>query len=143
MLIGSYNHTIDEKGRLFVPAKWREDLGSTFIVTKGTGKCLFGMSIDKWTAFSTKLASLPLADIEAQEFVRYISAWATDCETDKQGRILLPAKLRSFADLTDETTLIGVTSRIEIWNASEWERHDSAIASNYDEILRKMAQMGI
>lgn len=143
MLIGSYNHTIDTKGRLFVPSKWREDMGATFIVTKGTGKCLFGMSIDKWNVFSTKLASLPLADKQAQEFVRYISAWAIDCEIDKQGRILLPLKLRTFANLKEDATLIGVTSRIEIWDSAAWDEHDKEIETNYDDILQKMAQMGI
>ena len=143
VLIGSHSHTIDAKGRLFVPAKWREDLGSPFIVTRGFGKCLFGMSLPEWEKLSQKMAALPLTDRKAQQFVRSLSSWAIDCELDKQGRILIPAKLRTFADLTYETTLIGVTNRIEIWNAQKWEEQDQEIEDEYDDILASMAQMGI
>ena len=142
MLIGSYNHTIDAKGRLFIPAKWREDLGSVFIVTKGFGKCLFGMSLAQWQVLAEKLASLPMADVEAQDFVRYLSSWATDCELDKQGRILIPPKLREVAQLEKDTTLIGVTSRIEIWNTANWEEQDQHMASQYDAMMRSMAARG-
>lgn len=143
VLIGSHNHTVDNKGRLFIPAKWRDDLGTTFIVTKGFGKCLFGMSLPEWEKLSAKLAALPLTDKQSQQLVRYLSSWATDCELDKQGRILLPAKLRSFAQLDKDTTLIGVTNLIEIWNAELWEAMDAEIEAEYDEMMASMANMGI
>lgn len=142
MLIGSYNHTIDTKGRLFIPAKWREDLGSVFIVTKGFGKCLFGMSLSQWQALEGKLSELPMTDIDAQDFVRYLSSWATDCELDKQGRILIPQKLREEVQLEKDATLIGVTSRIEIWSSANWEEQDQRMASRYDAMMRSMAARG-
>lgn len=142
MLIGSFNHTIDAKGRLFIPAKWREDLGSVFIVTKGFGKCLFGMSLAQWMVLSEKLAALPMTDDDAQDFVRYLSSWATDCDLDKQGRILIPPKLREEAGLEKDTTLIGVTNRIEIWNTENWEQKDKQMAGRYDAVMRSMAARG-
>lgn len=143
MLIGSHNHAVDGKGRLFVPSRWRDDLGDTFIVTKGFGKCLFGMSLAEWEKLSQKLAALPITDKQAQQFVRYLSSWATDCTLDKQGRILIPAKLREFAGLDKDTVLIGVTNRIEIWNANVWEEMDSEMEADYDDMMTRMAQMGI
>ena len=143
MLIGSYNHTLDAKGRIFVPARWRDDLGASFVVTKGFDKCLLGMSMERWEAFSQKLAALPLTDRKAQDFVRYISSWAVDCELDKQGRILLSAKLRKFAELEGEATLIGVTSRIEIWSSAHWQAHDERLEEGYGDILARMEELGI
>lgn len=143
MLIGSYNHTLDAKGRVFVPARWRDDLGAAFVVTKGFDKCLIGMSLGNWNEFSQKLAALPLSDKKARDFVRYISSWAVDCEPDKQGRILLPAKLRNFAELDGEATLIGVTSRIEIWSSALWNAHDEQMESDYAEILEHVGELGI
>ncbi len=143
MLIGSHNHTVDNKGRLFIPSKWRDDLGTTFIVTKGFGKCLFGMSLPEWEKLSAKLSALPLTDKQSQQLVRYLSSWATDCEVDKQGRILIPAKLRAFAQLEKDATLIGVTNRIEIWNSTLWETMDTEMEAEYDEMMAGMAKMGI
>jgi len=101
------------------------------------------MSLPEWEKLSAKLAALPLTDKQAQQFVRYLSSWATDCEVDKQGRILIPAKLRTFAQLDKEVTLIGVTNRIEIWNSAVWEAMDAEMESEYDEMMARMANMGI
>lgn len=143
MLIGSYNHTIDNKGRLFIPAKWRDDLGVSFIVTRGFGKCLFGMALAEWEKLTAKLAELPMTDANAQMFARYMSSWATDCELDRQGRILVPAKLRNFAGLEKDAVLVGLNSRIEIWNAGEWNKMDEMLDSEYDSMMAAMAQLGI
>ena len=118
-------------------------MGPAFIVTKGFDKYLQAMSISRWEAFSQKMAALPLSDKKAQNFVRYMSSWAVDCETDKQGRILLPAKLRNFADINGEATLIGVTTRIEIWGAQLWDQHDAQMEEEYNEILARMEELGI
>jgi MraZ protein len=144
LLIGSYNHTIDPKGRLFVPAKWREDLGENFIVTRsGSEHCLIGMCIEEWQKLAGKLAALPMTNKDAQKIHRSLSQWATDCELDKQGRILIPQKLRAFAGLEGETTLVGMNNRIEIWNAAELERYNEEEEENYDELLAKAEQWGI
>ncbi len=139
MLIGSHNHTVDNKGRLFIPSKWRDDLGTTFIVTKGFGKCLFECPFPNGKTFRKALR--PAADGQAVPAASQIpSSWATDCEVDKQGRILIPAKLRAFAQLEKDATLIGVTNRIEIWNSTLWETMDTEMEAEYDEMMAGMAK---
>ena len=118
MFMGEYNHTIDAKGRLIVPAKFREILGDNFIVTKGLDGCLFVYPNDEWTRFEEKLKSLPLTNKNARQFTRFFLAGAAACEVDKQGRILLPQVLREFASLEKDVVLVGVASRIEIWSSS-------------------------
>lgn len=148
MLIGSCVHNVDAKGRIFIPAKWREDLGDTIIVTrgllgKGESRCLFAMSISAWKDFAARLSTLPEADVSLQDVRRVMFANACDCDLDKQGRILISNGLREYAALTKEATLIGVDTRIEIWDSGVWERHNSVIAENYDAQLDKLARIGI
>ena len=97
MLLGEYNHNIDDKGRVSVPAKFREDLGISFIVTKGLDNCLFAYSKEEWTKFEEKLKSLPLTNPNARNFIRFFFSGATECEIDKQGRINIPQSLREYA----------------------------------------------
>lgn len=148
LLIGSCVHNVDAKGRIFIPAKWREDLGDTIIVTrgllgKGESKCLFAMSISAWKDFAARLSTLPEADVSLQDVRRVMFANACDCDLDKQGRILISNGLREYAELTKEATLIGVDTRIEIWDSGAWERHNALIAENYDAQLDKLARIGI
>ena len=148
MLIGSFTHTLDAKGRVFVPAKWREDLGEVLIVTmgllgEGDVSCLFGMSVNEWELFSERLASLPMTDVFGQAVRRRLYAMAAACEVDKQGRILLPASLREAASLTKEMTLIGVGNRIEFWDSEQLLRHTEATEANLSEALQHMQQLGI
>ena len=114
MFMGEYNHTIDAKGRLIVPSKFREILGDVFVVTKGLDGCLFVYDNEEWKRFEEKLRSLPITNKEARQFVRFFLAGATEAEVDKQGRILIPNVLREFAALTKDVVLVGVGSRIEI-----------------------------
>lgn len=143
MLIGEYQHTIDSKGRMIVPAKLREDLGEKFIVTKGINNCLFVYSNEEWINFSHKLRALPLTNKEAQAFIRLFFAGANECELDKQGRILIPSNLRQYANLEKDVVVIGVLSRVEIWSKEAWEAYNNNASSDYDEILEKMAELGI
>ena len=99
MLIGEYEHTLDSKGRIAMPAKLRKDMGDTFIVTKGLDGCLFAFSSEEWLNFEEKLKALPLSDKNARNFVRFFLAGATECELDKQGRFLIPSNLRIAAKL--------------------------------------------
>ncbi len=140
MLIGTFQHSLDAKGRLFIPAKLREELGERFVITRGTGGCLFGFSHEQWETFTEKLRALPLGDPNAQRVVRLLSAWATEVEMDKQGRALLSANLRECAGLGKEATIIGATNRIEIWDRSTWEAYKSKEDIGYDEA---MSQVGI
>ena len=120
MLLGEYNHNIDDKGRVSVPAKFREDLGISFIVTKGLDNCLFAYSKEEWTKFEEKLKSLPLTNPNARNFIRFFFSGATECEIDKQGRFLIPTNLRISANLEKDAIIIGVGTRIEIWNKETW-----------------------
>ena len=141
MLIGEYEHTIDAKGRLSMPSKLRRDMGEAFIVTKGLDGCLFAFSQDEWKNFETKLKSLPLSDKNARNFVRFFLAGATECEIDKQGRFLIPSNLRTAANLEKEAVIIGVGTRLEIWNKDTWTSKDEEISA--DEIAENMTMLGI
>ena len=130
MLIGEYEHTIDAKGRLSMPSKLRRDMGEAFIVTKGLDGCLFAFSQDEWKNFETKLKSLPLSDKNARNFVRFFLAGATECEIDKQGRFLIPSNLREAGKLEKEAVIIGVGTRLEIWNKEIWASKDEEISAD-------------
>ena len=141
MFMGEYNHTIDTKGRVIVPSKFRETLGDEFVVTKGLDGCLFVYDNQDWTAFEEKLKALPITNKDARAFVRFFLAGAAGVEVDKQGRILLPASLREFAALEKDVVLIGVGSRIEIWSRERWE--DTASFDDMDTIAEHMAELGL
>ena len=141
MLIGEYEHSLDAKGRLIMPAKLRLDMGERFIVTKGLDGCLFAFSQNEWLNFETKLKSLPLSDKNARNFVRFFLSGATECEIDKQGRFLLPNNLRLAANLEKEVVIIGVGTRLEIWNKDIWAKCDENISA--DEIAENMSMLGI
>ena len=141
MFMGEYNHTIDAKGRLIIPSKYREALGDTFYVTKGLDGCLFVYDKTEWTAFEEKLKSLPLTSKDARKFVRFFLAGATMAEVDKQGRILIPASLRKYAELEKEVMLLGVGSRVEIWNKEKWE--EASTYDDMDEVAEHMDSLGL
>ena len=125
MFMSQYNHTVDAKGRLIVPSKFRDQLGDEFVVTKGIDGCLFVYANEDWKAFEEKLATLPMTNKEARMFTRFFLAGAATLEVDKQGRILLPANLREFAALEKDVVLVGVGTRIEIWSKENWENMDA------------------
>ena len=141
MLIGEYAHSLDTKGRLIMPAKLRQDMGDKFIVTKGLDGCLFAFSQNEWLNFETKLKSLPLSDKNARNFVRFFLSGATECELDKQGRFLIPNNLRIAANLEKDTVIIGVGTRLEIWDKATWDKCDENISA--DEIAENMTMLGI
>ena len=143
MLLGEYNHIIDDKGRVSVPAKFREDLGISFIVTKGLDNCLFAYSKEEWTKFEEKLKSLPLTNPNARNFIRFFFSGATECEIDKQGRINIPQSLREYAELGREVAIIGVSTRVEIWNREKWNNYTSTENMDVDEIAKQMSDLGI
>lgn len=118
MLIGEYQHTIDGKGRLIVPARFREDLGERFYLTKGLDGCLFVLSAGEWDALQQKIAAMPIS--KARGLQRFFFAGAAEAEPDKQGRILVPQQLREYAGLEKDVTFLGASSRAEIWSASRW-----------------------
>ena len=141
MLIGEYEHSLDAKGRLIMPAKLRTDMGEKFIITKGLDGCLFVFSQNEWSNFESKLKELPLTNKNARDFVRFFLSGATECEIDKQGRFLLVNTLREYAEITKEVIIIGVGTRLEIWDKEIWQKCDENISA--DEIAENMTMLGI
>ena len=138
---GEYSHSIDAKGRLIMPAKFRELLGEQFVVTKGFDGCLFVFAQDGWEKFEEKLQALPMDKPEARMLGRFFIAGAIDAEVDKQGRILLPASLLHHAKIEKDAVIAGVGNRAEIWSKEEWEK-----ACTFDDIngiAAKMSEYGL
>lgn len=143
MFIGEYQHTVDVKGRLFMPAKFREELGERFIVTLGLDNCLFVFSPDEFAILKSKLDSISIANRDARQFARFFFAGACECEADKQGRILIPAKLRDYAKLEKDVTIVGVSNRVEMWNTESWEQVHSFDNFSPEELSLKMESLGL
>lgn len=143
MFIGEYAHSIDAKGRIMIPSKYRSKLGDRFILTKGLDHCLFIYTLEEWSKFEEKLRNLPFSSKDARQFTRFFLSGAEECEMDTQGRILIPQNLREHANLTKEIVSIGVSNRIEIWSAETWKLYNSDDSFDPDDIAEKMADLGI
>lgn len=139
MFMGEYQHIIDLKGRIIIPSKFRDGLGETFVVTLGLDGCLFIYPMEEWNKFVSELEKLP-RNKEGRKLQRYFTAGACDCEVDKQGRILLPAKHREHAGLNKDVVLAGVLNKVEIWSKERW---DSNSYEDMDEIAEHMAEYGL
>ena len=145
MFMGEYSHTIDTKGRLIIPSKFRALLGEEFVITKGLDGCLSIYPMDEWIIFEEKLKALPLTNKNARTFARFFVSSANTCELDKQGRILVPATLREFAGLEKDVVLTGNINRIEIWSKENWHEEldeDTGELMNASEIAEGMEQYG-
>ena len=141
MFMGEYNHSIDQKGRLIVPSKFREQLGNEFVVSKGLDGCLFVYSNEEWQRIEEKFREIPLTTKDARKFSRFFFAGAATCEVDKQGRILLPSNLREYAAIEKEVVSVGVLSRVEIWSKDRWSENGDY--DDMDEIAEHMAELGL
>lgn len=143
MLIGQYEHSIDEKGRLIMPQKLREALGEEFIVTRGWDECLFVMPMDEWTTFENKIRSLPMA--QASVLQRVFFSKAAQVSPDKQGRVLLANHLREAAGLTKDVVIVGADTRVEIWDAAAWEKWVAEQESKLGggSLLKLMEEIGV
>ncbi|HHV79998.1 MAG TPA: division/cell wall cluster transcriptional repressor MraZ [Firmicutes bacterium] len=142
MLIGEYQHTIDEKGRLTVPAKLRDALGDRFILTKGLDGCLFGYPVEEWKQLEAKLRELPLTKADVRAFVRLLLAGASECELDRQGRFVLPNNLRAHADIDKDVIITGVSTRIEIWSRQRWEEYRDKAEKNFEGVAEGIEGLG-
>lgn len=143
MFIGEHRHTLDNKNRLIMPAKFRDELGPVFVITKGLDNCLFIYSRDEWANIESKLKTLPMTNKDARAFVRFFFAGATECEIDKQGRVLIPSNLKEFARIDKEAVIIGVSTRLELWSLEEWNKFNSDANISYEDVAEKMSQLGI
>jgi len=141
MFSGEYQHTIDAKGRVIMPAKFRAALGEKFMVTKGLDKNLLVFSYEEWQKFYDKLKELPIANKKSRAFTRMFLAGAIECETDKQGRILLNAPLRTYASLVKDVTVIGNGNNVEIWSTEIWDEYVNGL--DIDELEEGLEELGI
>ena len=138
MFMGEYHHTIDEKGRIIIPSRFREMLGDTFIITRGIENCLFVYPNDEWQKIVTKLESLPFTKRDARQFVRFFLSGATNAEFDKQGRVNLTSPLIDYARLQKECVVIGTGSRLEIWSKEDWDSFFDSAKDNMSDIAENL-----
>ena len=140
MFTGEFQYNMDEKGRVAIPAKMREKLGETFMVTKGFEGCLFVYPMEAWEALDQKLRSLPFTQREARQFNRFFYASSLEATADKQGRIVIPANLREHAGLTKEVSIIGVGERIEIWDTQRLDAALDETAESYEDLAERLTE---
>ena len=143
MLLGEYRHNLDNKGRMAIPAKFREKLNAGAIITRGIDNCLFVFANAEWEMLAKKLIALPLAQANSRAFVRLMLAGASDVELDSQGRILIPDYLRTYAGLKKEVTVAGLYNRIEIWDEAAWKSYKAKTERASEEIAEKLGELGI
>ncbi|MBQ1547568.1 MAG: division/cell wall cluster transcriptional repressor MraZ [Lachnospiraceae bacterium] len=143
MFMGEHGHNIDEKGRVIMPAKFREQLGDNFVLTKGLDGCLFVYPMTEWEEIQRRFRETSLASKDARIFSRFFFGSASEVEIDKQGRVNIPAPLRAYAQLKKDVTLVGVLDRIEIWDKETWENGNSSDDADMDRIAEHMAELGI
>jgi MraZ protein len=143
MFLGEYKHNLDSKGRLAVPAKFREKLAQGAIITRGLDSCLFIFPRSEWEKLAEKITNLPLAQANSRAFARLMLAGAVDVEVDSQGRILIPDYLRRYAGLAKEAVVTGLMNRIEVWDGDTWERYKAKTESASEEIAEKLGELGI
>lgn len=143
MFMGEYSHTVDTKGRLIIPSKFREALGDKFVITKGLDGCLFAYDNAEWSAFEEKLRAMPISKKDIRMFVRHFLAGAAEVEVDKQGRILIPAKLREYAELTKDVVLVGAAGHIEIWSQERWTALETEAEESMEDIAERMDDLGL
>lgn len=143
MFIGEHQHSLDEKGRIIIPSKFRADLGLEFVMTKGLDNCLFVYPKSEWEILEEKLKTLPLTSKDARAFVRFFFSGASESTLDKQGRVLIPANLREHSRLDKDAVIIGVSTRIEIWSKDHWDNYIDEDNLSYESIAESMAELGI
>ncbi len=141
LLTGEFQHNIDVKGRMIVPAKLRDELGEQFVVTKGLDNCLFVFSSSEWEKLDKQLSELSLS--KGREIQRFFYGGMTECEVDKQGRVLIPSNLREYAQLEKDVIVIGLNKRAEIWSKANWARQNERFIENTDEVALQMEELGI
>jgi MraZ protein len=143
MFIGEYNHNLDEKGRLAIPVKFREDLKGGAVVTKGLDGCLFLYTITEWKILAEKLANLPISQANTRAFARLMLAGAMDVSLDKQGRIIIPDYLRKYINITKKVVINGLYNRLEIWDTDKWEEYKKKTEADSGEIAEQLGEIGI
>ncbi|PIU74897.1 MAG: cell division/cell wall cluster transcriptional repressor MraZ [Candidatus Portnoybacteria bacterium CG06_land_8_20_14_3_00_39_12] len=143
MFIGEYSHTIDNKGRLAIPVKFRTKLAEGAVITRGLDNCLFLYPRDEWQKMADKLSNLPISQANTRGFARMMLAGAMDVKIDSQGRVLVPDYLRRFANLKKEIIVAGLFNRLEVWDSTAWDKYRTDVETRSQEIAEKMGELGI
>jgi MraZ protein len=143
MFLGEFEHTIDGKGRLTIPAKFRDELESGVVVTRGLDGCLWAYGRSEWEILAQKIGNMPTTNAAARNFARFMFSNAFDSIPDRQGRILLPQNLRDYASIDNETVVIGVMNRVEIWSPDRWTQVLSGVEQDPDSFVEQLQDLGI
>ncbi len=143
MLLGEYTHTLDDKNRLTLPVKFKAELGKKIVITRGLDRSLFVYSLGEWNNITEKLGNLPMTHGDSRGFSRFFLAGAAEVEPDKAGRILVPEHLKAFAKLGKDVVVTGVQSRVELWDANEWEAYRSKMEEDGDSMAEKLGEIGV
>ena len=143
MFIGEYNHNLDNKGRLAVPVKFRDDLKKGAVVTKGLDGCLFLYTMSEWKILADKLSKLPISQSNTRAFARLMLAGAMDVQIDKQGRIVLPDYLRKYATLKKKVIVNGLYNRLEVWDENNWEKYKKTTEKESSDIAERLGELGV
>ncbi|WP_283574468.1 division/cell wall cluster transcriptional repressor MraZ [Limosilactobacillus ingluviei] len=138
MFMGEFNHTIDPKGRLIIPAKFRQQLGERFVITRGLDQCLAGWPLSEWKKLQAKLRALPMTKKNVRQFVRFLYAAAVECEFDKQGRVNLSATLLDYAQLKQACVVVGVATHFEIWDTATWQTINQQAAADFAAVAEEL-----
>lgn len=143
MFMGEHQHTLDGKGRIFMPARFREELGERFVITRGLDNCLFAYPAAEWDNLEQKLKALPFTRSDARAFMRFFFSGASECEFDKQGRVLIPNNLRDHAKLQKDAVVIGVSTRVEIWSREVWQQYSEQAEQSFEDIAEKIMDIDL
>ncbi len=143
MFMGEYRHTIDAKGRLIVPSRFREELGDCFVITRGLDNCLFVYPQREWALIERKLKALPFTKADARAFMRFFFSGAVEVEQDRQGRVLIPSNLRNYAGIKRDVVVIGVSNRVEVWSQEKWEEYTDESRLSFEQVAEKMVDFDL
>lgn len=143
MLLGEYQHSVDDKGRMAIPAKFRKTLAGGVVVTKGLDGCLYLYPLEEWQKLAEKLSHLPINQADSRAFSRMMLAGASSIEIDSQGRILLPDYLRAYGGIQGKAVVVGIYNRAEIWDEERWQRYRANIEKKTDEIAERLGELGV
>ena len=141
MFIGEYNHNLDSKGRIIIPAKFRDELEGTFILTRGLDGCLTIYSLDKWEKIFEEINKLPETKKATRQYIRMLTANACECVLDNQGRILIPNNLAKSVNIEKECVIFGANSHVEIWDKNTWEAYLNDASENFEDIAESLSDL--
>jgi len=143
MLLGEYQHAVDDKGRIAIPAKFRKTLSDGVVITRGLDACLYLYPLEEWTKLADKLAKLPINQADSRAFARLMLAGASHAEIDSQGRVLLPEYLRKYSGISSKAVIIGIYNRAEIWDENRWQEYRGKVEERSDEIAERLGDIGV